>query len=231
MKAKRLLSLVLVMLLILGSAFQIVSCAGSEKKPAEGTYTRMTVDINPSVEFMVDDQNKVVSVTALNDDGSILIAGEAFIGKTPEEATELVVQLATDAGYLVKGEISVENTDSKNEVKISVSGNSEYAEQLRENLKANVEKMLADSGIIGAVNTIEAKTLEQMRQLVVDDGLFTEDEVKDMTEEQLYRALAAGRIETAELLTQEMRDAYYRAKDYKISFAERKETQRITQLP
>lgn len=227
MKAKRLLSLVLVMLLILGSAFQIVSCAGSEKKPAEGTYTRMTVDINPSVEFMVDDQNKVVSVTALNDDGSILIAGEAFIGKTPEEATELVVQLATDAGYLVKGEISVENTDSKNEVKISVSGNSEYAEQLRENLKANVEKMLADSGIIGAVNTIEAKTLEQMRQLVVDDGLFTEDEVKDMTEEQLYRALAAGRIETAELLTQEMRDAYYRAKDYKISFAERKETQRI----
>ena len=87
--------------------------------------------------------------------------------------------------------------------------------------------MLADSGIIGAVNTIEAKTLEQMRQLVVDDGLFPEDEVKDMTEEQLYRALAAGRIETAELLTQEMRDAYYRAKDYKISFAERKETQRI----
>ena len=103
MKAKRLLSLVLVMLLILGSAFQIVPCAGSEKKPAEGTYTRMTVDINPSVEFMVDDQNKVVSVTALNDDGSILIAGEAFIGKTPEEATELVVQLATDAGYRVKG--------------------------------------------------------------------------------------------------------------------------------
>lgn len=227
MKAKRFLSLALGALLLAGSLFPLVSCGQSGKKPPEGTYTRMTVDINPSVEFMVDDQNKVVSVTALNDDGSILIAGEAFVGKTPEEATELVVKLATDAGYLVKGEVSVENTASTNEVKISVSGNSEYAGQLRETLKKNVEKLLDDSGITGAVNAVEAKTLEQMRQLVVEDGLFTEDEVKDMTEEQLYRALAAGRIETAELLTREMREAYYRAKEYRIAFAEREETGKI----
>ena len=61
--------------------------------------TRVTVDINPSVEFIVDDQNKVVSVTALNDDGSILIAGEAFVGKTPEEAVEMMVSLATETGW------------------------------------------------------------------------------------------------------------------------------------
>jgi hypothetical protein len=39
---------------------------------------------------MIDDQNKVVSVTALNDDGGILIVGEAFVGKTPEEAVEYI---------------------------------------------------------------------------------------------------------------------------------------------
>ena len=222
MKTK-LLSLALCLCLLVGAALPLVSCKKSETPPA-GTYTRMTVDINPSIEFMVDDQNKVVSVTALNDDGSILIAGEAFVGKTPEEATQLVMQLATDTGYLVKGEITVKDDADGQTVSITVSGNSEYAKQLRENVKSDVEKFLKDNKITATVKDVKAKTLEEMRKIVVEDGLFTEDEVKNMTEEQLYKALAAGRIQTAELLTAEMREAYYRARDYKIEFAERQAT-------
>lgn len=218
------LSLALCLCLLTGMALPLASCKKSEPTPPEGTYTRMTVDINPSVEFMVDDQNKVVSVTALNDDGSILIAGEAFVGKTPEEATRMVVSLATDAGYLVKGEIHTENTDESQKVEISVSGNSDYAKELAQNVKSDVEKYLKDNKITATVESVKAKTLDEMRAVVVADGLFTEDEVKDMTEEQLYKALAAGRIETAELLTAEMREAYYRAKDYKISFVEKQAT-------
>ena len=218
------LSLALCLCLLIGMALPLASCKKSEPTPPEGTYTRMTVDINPSVEFMVDDQNKVVSVTALNDDGSILIAGEAFVGKTPEEATQLVVSLATDAGYLVKGEIHTENTDESQKVEISVSGNSDYAKELAQIVKSDVEKYLKDNKITATVESVKAKTLDEMRAVVVADGLFTEDEVKDMTEEQLYKALAAGRIETAELLTAEMREAYYRAKDYKISFVEKQAT-------
>lgn len=218
------LSLALCLCLLIGMALPLASCKKSEPTPPEGTYTRMTVDINPSVEFMVDDQNKVVSVTALNDDGSILIAGEAFVGKTPEEATRMVVSLATDAGYLVKGEIHVENTDESQKVEISVSGNSDYAKELAKNVKSDVEKYLKDNKITATVESVKAKTLDEMRKVVIADGLFTEDEVKDMTEEQLYKALAAGRIETAQLLTAEMREAYYRAKDYKISFVEKQAT-------
>ena len=218
------LSLALCLCLLISMALPLVSCKKSEPTPPEGTYTRMTVDINPSVEFMVDDQNKVVSVTALNDDGSILIAGEAFVGKTPEEATRMVVSLATDAGYLVKGEIHVENTDESQKVEISVSGNSDYAKELAKNVKSDVEKYLKDNKITATVESVKAKTLDEMRKVVIEDGLFTEDEVKDMTEEQLYKALAAGRIETAQLLTAEMREAYYRAKDYKISFVEKQAT-------
>ena len=44
---------------------------GGCSKAAENT--RMTVDINPSVELMVDKDNKVVSVTALNDDAAIIL--------------------------------------------------------------------------------------------------------------------------------------------------------------
>lgn len=220
----RLLSAVLFLCLLAGSILPLASCKKSQATPPEGTYTRMTVDVNPSVELMVDDQNKVVSVTALNDDGSILIAGEDFSGKTPEEATKLIVSLATDAGYLVKGEIRAENTEDSQTVTITVSGNSDYAKELTESVKKDIEKFLKDNKITAGVETAKAKTLEEMRKLVTEDGLFTEDEVKNMTEEQLYKALAAGRIETAELLTVEMRKAYYQAKDYKISFAEKQAT-------
>lgn len=222
----RMLSLILCFLLLAGMALPLSSCS-KEKKPPEGTYTRMTVDVNPSIEFMVDDENKVVSVTALNDDGSILIAGEAFVGKTPEEATQLVLQLATDAGYLVKGEITAENGEDSQAVTITISGNTKYAEQLRENVKKEAEKFLKDNKVTAAVKNAEAKTLEELRAFVVSDGIFTEDEVKEMSEEQLCKALAAGRIETAQLLTAEMRQAYYRAKEYRVSFAEKQATMDI----
>lgn len=222
----RMLSLILCFLLLAGIALPLSSCSKG-KKPPEGTYTRMTVDVNPSIEFMVDDENKVASVTALNDDGSILIAGEAFVGKTPEEATQLVLQLATDAGYLVKGEIVSEKGEESQTVTITVSGNTKYAEQLRKNVKKDAEKFLKDNKVTAAVKNAEAKTLEELRAFIVSDGIFTEDEVKEMNEEQLYKALAAGRIETAQLLTAEMRQAYYRAKEYRVSFAEKQATMDI----
>ncbi len=83
---KRILSVLLATAMLLATTVMLfTSCGKKDATPPEGTYTRLTVDINPGVEFMVDDQNKVVSVTAPNDDGSILIAGEAFVGKTEKQ--------------------------------------------------------------------------------------------------------------------------------------------------
>ena len=220
----RLLSVVLCLCLLAGAAVSLSSCKADEQETPAGAYTRMTVDINPSVELMVDDQNKVVSATALNDDGSILIAGEAFVGKTPEEAAQMVVSLATETGYLVKGEIKVESGEDEQKITITVSGDSEYAKQLREKTEAEVKKFLENNHVRATIESARAWTLDEMRKIVVDDGIFTEDEVAGMTEDQLCRALAAGRIQTAELITAEMREAYYRARDYKISFAERQAT-------
>ena len=183
----------------------------------------MTVDINPSVEFMIDDQNKIVSVTALNDDGSILIVGEAFVGKTPEEAVEMMVTLASDMGYLVQGNAEV----AENTVKISISGDSKYAEQLQKSIADKADETLKALDINGKVEKVEALKIEALRQMALSTSLYTEEEIGAMDEGQLYKVISAGRIETALLLTEEMRDAYYSAKEYKISFAEREETARI----
>lgn len=217
---KRFISIFLLFAIML-SAISFTSC--SNAKPEEGSVTRMTVDINPSVEFMIDDQNKIVSVTALNDDGSILIVGEAFVGKTPEEAIEMMVRLASDTGYLIQGNAEA----TENTVKISVSGNSKYAEQLKKDITEKAHDTLKALDINGKVEKVEALKIDELRQLALSTSLYTEEEIGAMGEDQLYKVISAGRIETALLLTEEMRSAYYSAKEHKISFAEREETARI----
>lgn len=223
MKTRLLCALLCMMMLL--ATLSLASC-NNEQEPAtpeEGTVTRMTVDINPSVEFMVDDQGLVVSATALNDDGSILIAGEAFVGKTPEEAVEMVVTLATETGYLVKGNATAE----QNEVKISISGDSEYAKELTDKVHATATEVLAALDVEAAVAKAEAMSLDALRSAALATGLYTEQELATMDEKQLYAVLAQSRVETALLLTEEMREAYFAAKETRISFAEREETARI----
>lgn len=217
---KRIISIFLLCMLLL-PIISLTSC--SNAKPEEGAVTRMTVDINPSVEFMIDDQNKIISVTALNDDGSILIVGEAFLGKTPEEAVEMIVTLASDTGYLVQGNVEA----TENTVKISVSGDSKYAEQLMNSVSKKAESVMEALDISGKIEKAEALKLEELRKLALSTSLYTEEEINAMDEEELYKVISLGRIETALLLTEEMRAAYYSAKEYKISFAEREETARI----
>lgn len=217
---KRLVSIFMLSILLL-TTISFASC--SEAKPEKGIVTRMTVDINPSVEFMIDDQDKIISVTALNDDGSILIVGEVFVGKTPEEAVEMMVTLASDTGYLVQGNTAI----SENTVKISVSGDTKYAEQLKKDIIEKANDTLKAHDINGKVEKAEALKIDALRHMALSTSLYTEEEISVMDEGQLYKVISAGRIETALLLTEEMRNAYYSAKEYKISFAEREETAKI----
>lgn len=203
---------------ILLSAVAMNSCGSKSEVPAGGT-TRITFDVNPSVELIVDGNDKVVSVTALNDDGSILIAGEAIVGKTAEEAAELLVTLSVETGYLSEG--------NENTVKISVSGSDEYAKYLDEQVKASIESVMTELDIDGEIEEIAALGKESIKELVVATTDYTEEEVEAMSDEALYNALAEGRIETALLITEDMREAYYSAKEYEISFAEREETAKI----
>ena len=221
MKTRLLCTMLCMMLLF--TILPLASCEKAPATPEEGTVTRMTVDINPSVEFLVDDQVLIISATALNDDGSILIAGEAFIGKTPEEATDMMVNLAAQTGYLVKGNVEAD----QNTVKISISGDSQYAKELTERVQQSVTETLAELDISGAVASAQALSLDALRAMALDTALYTQEEIDAMDEKQLYTVLAQSRVETALLLTAEMREAYFAAKESRISFAEREETARI----
>ena len=203
-----------------GTCALLAGCGGGDGEAA----ARMQVDINPSVEFILDADNKVLSVTALNDDGALIVAGEAFVGKTAEDAVELMASISTDAGYLVKGDLSA----GQDGITISITGDEEAAQKLYEDVKAGVDAFLEKSGIDAAVERGEALKLDALRDLVqAADPTLTDEEVAAMTEEQLLNALKISRIETAQLLTEELRAAYNTAKEYDFRFAERQATKSV----
>ena len=186
---------------------------GGCSKAAE--HTRMTVDINPSVELMVDADNKVVSVTALNDDAAVILQGTAFVGKTSDEAVQAVVQVAAETGYIAKGEVSAD----ENKVEITVSGDTKWAKDLYKDAEKKVNEFFKESGITGVVERAEALKSDALKQLAKKNSVYGEDEIAQMSDEQLLKVIALGRIETAQLISEDMREAYFAAKESKISLA------------
>ncbi len=119
-------------LLVLCLALSFVACdlstlinTDTESGDSEGVYAYIAIDINPSLELTVSD-GKVEGVRACNDDASVLLSGEDLSGLTPEEATEKIVALAEELGYLnenntdVKITVSAENEDDTAELETKV---------------------------------------------------------------------------------------------------------------
>lgn len=223
---KKLLSLTLALLLLL-SALSLWSCNDEGATPPEtvtGEYSRVTVDINPSVEILSDKDGKVIAVTPLNDEAGVLLAGEdSLVGMTVEEAVGKFVSLASETGYLIHGEVK----DGENTVRLSVSGDSAYASRLYESAKKKVSGVLVSLDIDGKIERVDALKTEALRELAASETLLTEEELAEMNDEQLYQALADSRAETAALLTEELRNAYLHAKESELALTAKEETAKV----
>lgn len=80
----------------------------------------MNVELNPQLEFVLDTDNKVVSVNALNDEGNKIILSATFVGLSAEDAVDKFLEIAKEDGYLITGSVNAE----ENQINISISGDS-----------------------------------------------------------------------------------------------------------
>lgn len=85
-------------------AFPMIACGKDDETANAESY--LTVDINPSVEFLLEGKI-IVGVKAGNEDGATLIYGESFIGMRVDECLALVTQLAEETGYLTTANATV----------------------------------------------------------------------------------------------------------------------------
>ena len=196
------------------SAF--TGCFGGNE--AEGKV--MNVALNPEVEFVLDKDDKVVSINAINEEGNLIISAAAFEnveGKTAEEAAKLFVQVSKENGFLIEGNVK----SGENEIKLSLSGDEKAAEQLYNDVKASVDTYVTELGITATVADMVAVTQEQLQQLVADCAPYLEQaEIQAMEYAELLNEIAASRQETAEFYSQELKNAYYEAKAFAMEQAE-----------
>ena len=118
----------------------------------------LTVDINPSLEFLLED-DKVVSVKAGNEDGATLISGEIFVGLTSEECVKKVVELAEDTGYL---------NNANADVDIAVAADED---DVRVEIEARAKKGAEAGSIIAKVNIgARAQDVREVKKLLEENA-------------------------------------------------------------
>ena len=196
---KRIISLIAVVALLL-SAVSLVSCNKVPEVPYT-TVTRITFDAIASVEIIVNFQNDVVAVTPFNDAAEVLLSGENFLKKAPEEVVSGIAKLAEAAGYLTA-------VDS---VKISVSGSGEYVDVISKMIKKSTEKAVKASGV--SVEFTDPATMGELRQLNREVGYYSEEVLRSIPDADLIFAMAQCRVEAAALPDTDFSYAFFSGVD------------------
>ena len=195
------------------SAF--ASCGGGGTETKEQKV--MNLSLNPEVEFVLDENDKVVSVNALNEEGNLIISAEVFTGKTAEEAAKLFVEVSKETGFLVSGKVNA----GENELEISLSGDTKAAEALYNDVKAGVEEYLTSANVTATIEQAAAISEEQLEALVAECAPYLETaKIQAMEHKELVSTLVESRKETAEFYSQELKNAYYEAKSFAMEQAE-----------
>ncbi len=180
----------------------------------------MNVSLNPQVEFILDKDDKVISVNALNEEGNLIITADAFKkveGKTAEEGAELFVQVAEETGFLVKGRVGT----GDNQIEISFSGDTEDAEKLFNKVKGKVEGYFNKHDITASISKIAEVTKEQLQALLGEIAPYLDAaKIQAMEYKELLKEIHASRKETRDIYSQELKEAYYEAKEFIFKKAE-----------
>ena len=203
---KKFISGICLMAMLCTSAAVLSACGGDDEMQV------MNVSLNPEVEFILDENDKVVSVNALNEEGNLIINGQAFVGKNADEALELFVSVSKETGFLVEGNYG------DNQISISLSGDD--ANKMYDKLKNDLNDYLADQNITATLENAGKLSEEYLKEKVQECMPYlTGEEVEDMDYEELIESLKTSRQETADMLSQQVKDAYYHAKANAINLA------------
>ena len=199
---KRILSALSAVTMLVAGGITLSAC--NEKTESKV----MNVSLNPKVEFVLDNNDKVVSVNALNEEGNIIISSDVeFVGVDADAAVKLFVEVSKDTGYLVSGNVQA----GDNNIDVSISGDKKNAEKLFKSIKDEINGAFANLNI--AINQAEALTEEYLEKLVKECSPYLEEaEIKAMEYDELIKEIQTSRKETAKLFSQELKNAYYQAK-------------------
>ncbi len=164
----------------------------------------ITVDINPSIQITLDEDDYVINVTAINADGEEIINNNVkYRGLTLDETIEIIIESAYRHGYIIETTdenvilISVEtdNLDTRNRLEFKVESKianevNRYApvvrviKERRTNLTDTEKEQLEN---VAKDNHVSLGKLLLIRKIIALDSSQTIDDLKDLPVRELYR--------------------------------------------
>lgn len=184
----------------------------------------VTMDVNPSVEFVVDENNKVLSVNGKNDEGKMIIHGESIVGKSLEDAIDIVVKVENETGYLIDGNVSLDS----NTINISISADPESYQILSSQIDSYIEQACEKYNIKGEIEKGVQYTKDELIQYILTlDSTMNEEELKNKTFEELLDIVALYHLERSSICSEKLEYYYNQAKEAKIEFAENEVTKEL----
>ena len=140
--------------------------------------SKLGIDINPSIDLMLDKNDNVVLCLAKNTHAELLINGENFVGKPAQEVTKQIITLATKAGYI--------STDYSNNIEnavmiTAVSEDENKQESLLATAQAEVENFFLNNQIYGVVLTEFASKQELVDLISAMQYDLTEEESNNLS--------------------------------------------------
>lgn len=201
----KILSCVAVLVMVLGCGFLLTACGDASASKV------MNLSLNPSIELMLDANNKVVSVSANNDEGNFIIANATFVGLSAEEAVDLFLEINYENGFIIKGTAGI----GENKLEIELSG--DEAEALYNKVKESANAYLTEVGANVQIELSEVLNREDLESLVEECMQELSDaQINSMSEEELLEAIKSSREETKNFLSEELKELYYESRAEEI---------------
>jgi len=193
----------LAMVIVFGAGLTLAGCFNDD-----GETQIMNLSVNPSVEFILDKNDKVVTVSATNEDGAyILEKFTTFTGMSAKDAALKFLELSEEYGFVVSGSTTGET------FKISISGGDE--EKLYKDVKNKITNKATELGLtIGSLIEIDDDELEEMVAEYYQE--YSKAMIDELEEKELINLIKQSREETKELLTDDEKQAYYRERAQKV---------------
>ena len=181
----------------------------------------VTIDTNPSIELVVDEKDKVVSVRGANDDGKLVLYGEKVVGKDVEKAVEIIIQAEIDTGYIVaNAQIGA------NQFSLTVSSDTTVeSSELINSIKNKVKEVCESNNIAIALEESKALARSELEKLALElDPTLTEERVKEMETSQLLAVVKLYQLETVELYNSKLEELYTNVKEFKFDYMSQEST-------
>ena len=198
--------------LVLSSMVVFTACKDKDDDEKDVSTSKiMNLSLNPEIELILDKDNKVVSVNAINHEGNYIIANADFVGLTAENAVNLFLKTTNESGFIISGDVNVD----ENQLKIAISG--DEAETIFNALKTSISDYAEELNIEVNVPNL-TKLSEDYLESLVEDCMreVNQSQIANLDEEQLISLIKTSREETKNFFSQELKELFYQTRAEEI---------------